>query len=160
MSVDHDPHRDEAESGPDRRSLMKAAAAVAVPLGAAGIVAACSSSNSTQQSPNNSGSSGGGNTPVEVPVADVPVGGGTVVESAKVVVTQPTAGVFKAFNATCTHAGCSVKTITDNQIHCPCHGSIFSATDGSVVNGPASRPLDALTAKLNGANIDVTGAAS
>ena len=38
--------------------------------------------------------------------ADVPVGSGLIVD--KVVVTQPTAGVFKGFSATCTHAGCTV----------------------------------------------------
>jgi len=29
----------------------------------------------------------------------------------------------------------------DDEIVCPCHGSRFSATDGSVVNGPATAPL-------------------
>jgi Rieske Fe-S protein len=149
MSVDPE------ESGPDRRSLMKAAVAVAVPIAGVGMVAACSSGKSSS-SPANSG----GNTPTQVPVAEVPVGGGTVVDSAKVVVTQPAAGEYKAFSAICTHAGCTVSTVTDNQIHCPCHGSIFSAADGSVISGPAPSPLSPLTAKVNGANVDVVAAAS
>jgi Rieske Fe-S protein len=153
MSVDPE------ESGPDRRSLFKAAAVVAVPLVGGGMVAACSSGNSTPVRTGSSASTGG-NTPVQVPVADVPVGGGAVVESAKVVVTQPTAGQYKAFTAVCTHSGCTVKTIADNQIHCPCHGSIFSATDGSVLSGPATAPLTALAAKVTGSNVDVTGMAS
>lgn len=155
MSDDHDAHPD--ETGPDRRSLFKAAAAVAVPLAGVGVVAACGGSNSKSETPS---SGSGGNTPVQVPAADVPVGGGTVVESAKVVVTQPAAGQYKAFTAVCTHAGCTVKTITGNEIHCPCHGSVFSATDGSVLNGPASAPLTPLTATISGANVNVTGAAS
>ena len=160
MSVDPEVSGAE-ESGPDRRSLMKAAAAVAVPIVGVGIVAACGSNKSSPSSGSTGGTTGGttggGNTPVAVAAAQVPVGGGTVVDSAKVVVTQPAAGQYKAFSAVCTHAGCTVSSVVNNQIHCPCHGSIFSATDGSVLSGPAPSPLNSLTAKLNGANVDVTG---
>ncbi|HET9650334.1 MAG TPA: Rieske (2Fe-2S) protein, partial [Microlunatus sp.] len=45
-----------------------------------------------------------------------------------------------AFSKICTHAGCPVSDVTDT-IDCLCHGSRFSITDGSVVNGPASQPL-------------------
>lgn len=172
MSSPHvtDAASDEAgEPGPDRRSLFKAAAVIAVPVAGVATVAACSSSNSKSSAGNGGaqggsgstgGSSGGGNTPVQVAVSDVPVGGGKVVQSASVVVCQPTAGTFKAYSAVCTHQGCLVGDVSNNQIHCPCHGSIFSATDGSVVNGPATSPLGAMTAKVNGSNIDVSGAAS
>lgn len=40
--------------------------------------------------------------------ADVPVGGGTLLAKWKIVITQPTAGVYKAFSAACPHKGCSV----------------------------------------------------
>jgi Rieske Fe-S protein len=73
--------------------------------------------------------------------ADIPVGGGKVVESAKVVVTQPVAGTFKAFSAVCTHQGCLVSKVVDATISCPCHGSAFSAFDGTVKQGPATQPL-------------------
>ena len=66
--------------------------------------------------------------------ADVPVGSGVIVD--KVVVTQPSAGVFKGFSAKCTHKGCIVDKIADGTIDCPCHGSKFNL-DGSVANGPA-----------------------
>ncbi|GAA3308429.1 hypothetical protein GCM10020295_70440 [Streptomyces cinereospinus] len=59
------------------------------------------------------------------------------------VVTQPTAGEYKAFSAKCTHQGCAVKDVTDGVIICPCHDSRFSATDGSVTQGPATQPLAA-----------------
>lgn len=71
----------------------------------------------------------------------VAVGGGAVFESAKVVVTQPTAGSFKAFTAVCTHQGCLVASVANGAISCPCHGSTFSIKDGSVLNGPATEPL-------------------
>lgn len=72
---------------------------------------------------------------------DVPVGGGLVLKDAKIVVTQPMKGEFKAFSAVCTHQGCLVGKVADGVVKCPCHGSEFSATDGSVTHGPASRPL-------------------
>jgi Rieske Fe-S protein len=160
------------ESAPDRRSIMKAAALVAVPIAGVGTVAACSSSNSaTDNSAGNgsggsgsssSGSSGGsggsGNGKVSVPTSSVPVGGGYVDKANLVVVTQPASGEYKAFTAVCTHQGCTVAQVTDNQITCPCHGSVFSAKDGSVINGPATSPLAAMTAKVDGTNVDVSQA--
>ena len=144
----------EAESGPDRRSVMKAAALAAVPVAGVGTVAACSSGGSGKSS----GSSGGGGA-VTVPAASVPVGGGFVDTSKLVVVTQPQSGVYKAFTAVCTHQGCTVKDVSNNQIHCPCHGSIYSAQDGSVLNGPATTPLAPMAATVNGTNVEVTGTA-
>jgi len=146
-------HVEVEESGPDRRSVMKAAALVVVPVAGVGAVAACSSSSS-------SGGASSGNGTVVVPSSSVPVGGGYIDKSNNVVVTQPQAGVFKAFTAVCTHQGCTVGGVTNNRIVCPCHGSVFSAQDGSVINGPAASPLAAMTAKVNGANVDVTGSAN
>ncbi|WP_239126278.1 Rieske (2Fe-2S) protein [Catellatospora bangladeshensis] len=75
------------------------------------------------------------------PAADIPVGGGKVYGTAMVVVTQPSAGDFKAFTSICTHWGCQVAAVENDQIICRCHGSRFSATDGSVLAGPATLPL-------------------
>lgn len=84
---------------------------------------------------------------------DVPVGGGLVVKDRKVVVTQPKAGEFKGFTAVCTHAGCVVKEVAGGTINCPCHGSKFSITDGSVVAGPAKQPLAEAPVTVDGAQI-------
>ncbi|MGH3514650.1 MAG: ubiquinol-cytochrome c reductase iron-sulfur subunit, partial [Pseudonocardiaceae bacterium] len=73
--------------------------------------------------------------------SDIPVGGGTVIAGKKVVVTQPVSGTFAAFSAICTHRGCTVNKVANGTIDCPCHGSRFAIADGSVVEGPASRPL-------------------
>ena len=70
--------------------------------------------------------------------ADVPVGSGLIVDD--VVITQPTAGVFKGFSSVCPHAGCNVSEVTDGNIVCPCHGSRFDL-EGAVVKGPAREPL-------------------
>ena len=60
---------------------------------------------------------------------------------AKAVVTQPTAGEFKAFDSTCTHKGCPVSKVEGDTISCTCHGSQYSIEDGSVKRGPATRGL-------------------
>ena len=76
----------------------------------------------------------------------VPVGGGVVFTAAKVVVTQPTKGVFKAFSAVCTHVGCACDQVANGTINCPCHGAKFKISNGAVVAGPAPTPLP--TAKI------------
>ena len=63
-----------------------------------------------------------------IAAADIPVGGGKVFDKLKVVITQPTAGDFKAFSAICTHQGCLVSTVGNGRINCPCHGSSFDMT--------------------------------
>ena len=85
--------------------------------------------------------------------AQVPDGGGRIIDGKNIVVTQPEAGSFKAFTAVCTHQGCIVSTVSGGTINCPCHGSRFSIKDGSVVNGPATQPLAAIAIKVEGTSI-------
>ncbi|MEU1388921.1 MULTISPECIES: Rieske (2Fe-2S) protein [unclassified Nonomuraea] len=85
--------------------------------------------------------------------ADIPVGGGTIFKDQKIVVTQPTAGEFKAFSAICTHKGCPVGSVADGAIVCPCHGSKFNIADGSVTDGPADKSLAAQQIKVEGDQI-------
>jgi Rieske Fe-S protein len=85
--------------------------------------------------------------------ADIPVGGGKILTAAKIVITQPQAGSFHAFTAICTHQGCIVDAVSAGTIDCPCHGSKYSAVNGSVVNGPATLPLAAVSIKVQGTSI-------
>lgn len=85
-------------------------------------------------------------TPIAA-TTDIPVGSGVIVDD--VVVTQPTPGVFRAFSAVCTHAGCALADVSDGTINCPCHGSKFNL-DGTVANGPAARPLEGRSITING----------
>jgi len=91
--------------------------------------------------------------PHTVPITAIPVGGGVVLKADKIVVTQPTKGEFKAFSAVCTHAGCVVSKVADGTINWPCHGSKYSITDGSVVAGPAPKPLPAKAVNVDGTQI-------
>jgi Rieske Fe-S protein len=85
--------------------------------------------------------------------SDVPVGGGTVLDRRKLVITQPQAGTFKAFSAVCTHQGCIVAEVRNGTINCPCHGSAFRIADGSVAQGPARAPLTEKKIRVNGSAI-------
>jgi nitrite reductase/ring-hydroxylating ferredoxin subunit len=96
---------------------------------------------------------GGGGAPALTTTSKVPVGGGEILADQKIVVTQPKSGTFAAFSAVCTHLGCLVDTVTGGTINCPCHGSKFSITNGSVVNGPATSPLAPVGIKVQGSNI-------
>ena len=77
-----------------------------------------------------------------VDAADVPVEGCFVVARASTVVTQPTEGEFKAFSGVCTHKHCFLASSEQGFIPCRCHGSQFSLTDGSVLQGPAEDALE------------------
>jgi Rieske Fe-S protein len=144
-----------------RQALGTAAVAgVGVPLlaacGSNGQVAGDTGTDQGAGSPTAgaAGSSGSsGSATVLGKASDVPVGGGKVFTDANVVVTQPVAGTFKGFDATCTHQGCQVSAVANGTINCACHGSKFSIKDGSVVNGPASRPLQSATVSVQGADI-------
>jgi Rieske Fe-S protein len=91
-----------------------------------------------------------------IQTADVPVGGGMVVEALKVVVTQPTDGDYKAFSAVCTHQGCLVDSVENGVIGCPCHGSQFDIATGDVVQGPATKPLPEKQVTVSDGGISVT----
>ena len=86
-------------------------------------------------------------------VADVPVGGGIVLADQDLVVTQPVAGTFKGFSATCTHQGCKVKEVVGGTINCPCHGSKFAVADGTPTAGPAKKPLPEKAVAVDGSSV-------
>jgi nitrite reductase/ring-hydroxylating ferredoxin subunit len=85
--------------------------------------------------------------------SQIPVGSGMIFSGPQVVVTQPSAGEFKAFSAVCTHMGCIVSQVSNGTIDCPCHGSQYSITTGDVVAGPAPKPLPAKQIKVAGGSI-------
>ncbi|MEO9323745.1 Rieske (2Fe-2S) protein [Nocardioides sp. C4-1] len=127
---------------PSRRIVFQGMGA----LGVACVLAACGGGD---------GDSGGGGAAPEagaglVAAADVPVGGGVVLPDANMVVTQPTEGVFKGFSSRCTHQGVAVDAVEGGEIRCPAHGSAFSIDDGSVVNPPASSPLEEIAVAVEG----------
>ncbi|MFD5468138.1 Rieske (2Fe-2S) protein [Kitasatospora sp. NPDC127059] len=143
----------ETSPATSRRTLLCGAAAV-LAAGGAVAVSGCGSSAGSGGSSDKSGTAKG---PVDLgPASAVPEGGGKVFREQKVVVTQPAAGQYKAFSAKCTHAGCIVDQVKNQQIQCPCHGSRFAIADGAVQDGPAPSPLPAYTVTVEGGNLKVT----
>jgi Rieske Fe-S protein len=87
--------------------------------------------------------------------SEVPVGGGHVFREARVVVTQPVPGEFRGFGIVCTHDSCELNAVANGTINCPCHGSRFAITDGSVVRGPALTGLRVERIAVDGGRIVV-----
>jgi len=64
---------------------------------------------------------------------------------------------YVALSNICTHLGCRVRWISDQQqFFCPCHNGVFSK-QGEVVSGPPPRPLDQYQVKIEDGQIFVLG---
>jgi nitrite reductase/ring-hydroxylating ferredoxin subunit len=155
----------EGATGASRRAVLLGAGA----LGAASVLAACGGNdNTTERAPASQPPSTVPpvtSTFTEDPIptaepgikaADIPVGGGKVFPDEHFVITQPTQGTFKAFDATCTHMQCTVASVSGGTINCPCHGSKYKIADGSVENGPATRALSPKTVTEKGGTLTVS----
>lgn len=57
---------------------------------------------------------------------------------------------FTAIGNKCTHMGCKLSSgkIDGETVRCPCHGSVFNVITGEVVHGPAKRPEQVYTIKV------------
>jgi thiosulfate dehydrogenase (quinone) large subunit len=91
--------------------------------------------------------------------SQVPVGGSAAFNDPTSgdpsLVVQQTAGVYKAFDAICPHAGCTVAyQASAGVIACPCHGSEFNAKTGAVIQGPATSGLTPIKV-IKGSNGDL-----
>ena len=134
-----------------RRTTLAGAAGLSVALP---VLVACGSGSGDAGS-----ASGGGPTPRAAsgtgvgPASEVPVGGGKIFGDLNVVVTQPEAGTFKAFSATCTHQGCQVSQVAHGTINCGCHFSRFSISTGAVEGGPAREPLPSVAVTVTNQEI-------
>jgi Rieske Fe-S protein len=78
--------------------------------------------------------------------------GGRRLDGRRVLLTQPVAGTVAAFDAHCTHQGCTVRA-TDDGLRCPCQGSVFDLATGEVLQGPATTPLDPVPVAVRGDDV-------
>ena len=136
-----DPKALDAGAGIDRRNFLNTIAGAALSIAAVGAAAL----SIDYLSPN---------ALFEPPTSfkigspdDYPADSVTLIPEQQVYVVRVAAG-FSALSAICTHLGCITQWNTDSDlIACPCHGSGFKK-DGSVLRGPAPRPLDHFAMRL------------
>jgi cytochrome b6-f complex iron-sulfur subunit len=89
---------------------------------------------------------------------DLPLGKGEVysVDNKPVIVIHTLDG-YKALSATCTHLGCIVYWNEPREvIECPCHEAFFN-TNGAVISGPPTAPLEEYRVQVEGDQIYVEG---
>jgi thiosulfate dehydrogenase (quinone) large subunit len=67
------------------------------------------------------------------------------------VLLKLSSGTFVAYDAVCTHAGCTVEFDPSQQVLvCPCHGATFDpAHHGAVLGGPTNIPLTQLPIRID-----------
>lgn len=143
------------EPGVTRRSILRGAAVTAA-AGATGYVVA-SRTEAAQAAPDTAAANGYGpdqsaNNRLAA-VEDIPAGGGLIIEDALIVLVRAENGDVAGFSATCTHQGCTVGSIEDGVIICPCHGSHFDLATGEPVAGPANLPLPPIAVEVRGNDV-------
>ncbi len=58
----------------------------------------------------------------------------------------------------CVHLGCTVpapSAALEGNIQCPCHGSLYKGSNGDLIHGPATRPLDYMPISVENGNVIV-----
>lgn len=148
--------------GPRPASVSRRSVLAVGTVGVSGVaLAACSQAKSP--STNAAGADGAASATAKstgpaAPLAklsDIKVGeaiAATDPDGAKIIIARPTATTVAAFSAICTHQGCAVVP-AGKELDCPCHGSVYNATTGAVLNGPAPRPLPTVAVKLSGQDV-------
>jgi Rieske Fe-S protein len=64
---------------------------------------------------------------------------------------------YLALSNICTHLGCRVRWIADQEkFFCPCHNGVFDK-QGNVVSGPPPKPLNRYTVKVENDQIYIKG---
>jgi Rieske Fe-S protein len=131
-----------------RRTVIAGAAGISATVA----LAACGDDNGADQATSTPTASSTGAAGLAA-LADIPVNGGKIFAAEKVVITQPTAGQVKAYSTTCTHQGCAVSKVENGLIICPCHDSRFKIADGSPSGGPATKPLQSKSVKVENGQV-------
>lgn len=90
---------------------------------------------------------------IALPLADYPelvaLHGSTTVRvgGRTVLIAHVTEGCYVGLDQSCTHQGCPI-AYRNQEFSCPCHGARFDE-DGSVLSGPATRPVDTYAVVLS-----------
>ena len=77
---------------------------------------------------------------------EIPVGGVKLFQyptpGEQCILVRTAVNEYVAYSQKCTHLSCAViYSKESNRLECPCHQGYFSIKDGSVLQGPPTRPL-------------------
>jgi nitrite reductase/ring-hydroxylating ferredoxin subunit len=139
-------HAEPAKTSRVDLTRRKALGAIGAVLGAIGLASASEAANAAAK------------TYVACKTSKVPVKGAYLapVAGRSILITQPKKGVFRAFDPTCTHAGCQLSGMSGTNLVCNCHGATFSSDSGMPTGGPARTPLAKIRVSVAAGSVRVT----
>jgi cytochrome b6-f complex iron-sulfur subunit len=108
-----------------------------------------------RERPGADGADGAGGTVTAGRIGDFLPGSVTAFPQGRFYLARLADGGFLALSRTCTHLGCTVPWVAEEEkFVCPCHASAFDIR-GEVVNPPAPRALDLYTVRIEGEFVKV-----
>lgn len=95
-------------------------------------------------------------------VGEIPVGGVKLFQyprpGEQCIMVRAAEDSYVAFSQKCTHLSCAVYYSREqNRLECPCHQGYFSILDGSVLQGPPTRPLPRVKLEREGDELVAVG---
>ncbi len=95
-------------------------------------------------------------------VGDIPVHGVKLFQypgpGDQCIMVRTAAEEYAAYSQKCTHLSCAVYYSRENaRLECPCHEGYFSIRDGSVLQGPPTRPLPRVIIERRGPDLVAIG---
>lgn len=95
-------------------------------------------------------------------VEEIPVGGVKLFnypsEHDECILIRRAPDQFMAYSRKCTHLTCPVFYAQQNdRLECPCHEGYFDIEDGSVLQGPPTRPLPRILVEIRGNQLYAVG---
>jgi arsenite oxidase small subunit len=135
-----------------RRDFLQISGAIGILIGLGGVLAASEAfsngrqSNNTNTATQTSSLPGGAIANINDLQVDSPITFNYPNSSSPNVLVKKSDGSLVALSLLCTHICCELN-YSSSDIYCPCHGSIFDPTNGSVIRGPAAVALPSI--KLN-----------
>ena len=86
---------------------------------------------------------------------EIPVGGVKLFQyptpGEQCILIRTAEDAYVAYSQKCTHLSCAVfYSRAHDRLECPCHQGYFSVVDGSVLQGPPTRPLPRVTLERRG----------
>ena len=94
-------------------------------------------------------------------IGEIPVGGVKLFQyppGEQCIMVRTSDDTYVAYSQKCTHLSCAVFYSRENKrIECPCHQGYFSVENGSVLQGPPTRPLPHVVLRRDGSELIAIG---